>query len=1137
MHSDYEHLIAKLDGFIRKYYADQAIRGALYSVGLLVGVFLGTALLEHLGHFGTGVRTVLFWGTLGAMVLILARFVALPLIKRYRLGAVIGHAEAARIVGTHFTEVQDKLLNTLQLQDMATAQPQQRELIEAAIAQRSRELSPVPFTNAIDLRRNTRYLRYALPPLALLLVLLFAAPSLITGPTQRLLDHRSEFVPEAPFRFVLLNDTLEVPEQQDFEVVLEMQGAVIPQQVDLEVDGQRIPLVKKDATHFTHRFRNVQEAIDFTFTAEGFRSTPYTLSTVANPLLLDLRMQLEHPAYLGLPNSTVENSGDLTIPAGTKVTWTIRARSADRLDLAFDDTTYALRPTSTDAGNSTFNSSRRLLQSRTYRMAPHAGERAATTALQYRLEVVPDLHPTIQVETRTDSSALKRLFYRGEVGDDHGFKRLLFHYRFVSGGDSVAPELRSGTTELSVDPRQTRQEFFHSWELYGFTINPGDRVEHWFEVWDNDGVNGSKSARSTPQVFEAPTLKELAQQQEQQSEALKSDLKENIREAQDLQKELDKLRRDLLDKKEVNWQDKQKLENVMQRQQELQERIEQNTQQLREDQQRQQEFRPQDERLLEKQKQVQELFENVLSEEMKELYRKVQELMEKLDKEQLQEQLQEMKMDQQDIEKELDRALEQLKRMDVEQKAEDIAKQLEDLAKKQEELAEKTEEGKSDQEELKKEQEELNKDMEELRKEMDELEKKNEELETPMDLPKTDEQEQQIQDEQEKSSEQLEKKQNQKAGESQKKAAEQMEQLAFQMQSAMQSNAQEQQEEDMDALRQLLENIVHLSFEQEALMEDLGSTNVRDPRFVTHGRTQRKLRDDAKVVEDSLYALSKRVPQLEAIVNREMTAVNGNMDEATRLLGEARANERFKPMATDKQQHAMTSLNNLALLLDEALQQMQQQMAQSMPGSGSCNKPGGTGSGQGKKPSMAKMKAQQEALQKQLEEMRKGMEKGKKPGEKPGQQNPGGMGMPGMSQQLANLAAQQAAIRKEMQKLGQELNKDGSGAGNGINKLAEEMEKNERDIVNKNITPETMRRQQDIMTRLLEHEKAERERELDQKRTSNEGRDMPPPDPARYFDHQRQRAREAELLRTVPPGLKPYYRDRVNAYFGTFDRP
>ena len=168
--------------------------------------------------------------------------------------------------------------------------------------------------------------------------------------------------------------------------------------------------------------------------------------------------------------------------------------------------------------------------------------------------------------------------------------------------------------------------------------------------------------------------------------------------------------------------------------------------------------------------------------------------------------------------------------------------------------------------------------------------------------------------------------------------------------------------------------------------------------------------------------------------------------------------------------------------------------------------------------------------------MREAMEKGKKPGEKPGEQNPGGMG-PGMSKQLAQMAAQQAAIRKEMQKLAQELNKDGSGAGNPLNKLAEQMEQNEKDIVNKQITPETMRRQQDIMTRLLEHEKAERERELDQKRESNEGRETPHADPARFFEYQRNKQREAELLRTVPPGLKPYYKARVAEYFDTFDRP
>jgi len=1137
MHTDYEHLIAKLDGFIRKYYKDRLIRGVLYSVGLLVAFFLGAALLENFGHFGTGARTVLFWGVISSTVFVLVRFIAIPLVKLFRLGPVIPHEEAARIVGVHFTEVRDKLLNTLQLRGMSADVPQ-RELIEAAIAQRSRELGPVPFANAIDLRRNTRHLRYALPPLLLLLILLVAAPSLITGPTQRLLRHGSEFMPEAPFQFVLVNDTLEVPEQQDFELLVQLEGDVIPQQVDLDIDGQRVPLVKQNAVRFLHRFRNVQEPVEFRFVSEGFSSKTYTLRTVPHPMLLDFSIALEYPAYLGMPKETVSNSGDLTIPAGTRVFWNVNARSTDRLDLAFDDTTYTLSPRASDLGSSSFAAERRFLQSRTYRMSPTIDGRTAEDPLRYRVEVVPDLYPTIQVEMKTDSAALKRLFYRGEIGDDHGFKRLLFHYRFIAGGDSVAPDQRTGTRELSIDPRNTGQEFFHSWDLYDLTIAPGDRIEHWFEVWDNDGVLGSKSARSTPQIFAAPTLNELAEQQDQQSEAIQSDLKENIREAQDLQRELDKLRRELMEKKEMTWQDKQKLENVMQRQQQLQERIEQSSEELRQSQQQQQEFKPQDERLLEKQQQVQELFENVLSEEMKELYRQVQELMEKLDKEQIQEQLEDMKLGQEDIEKELDRALEMFKRLEVEQKAEDLAKRLEDLAERQEQLSEESKAGKTPGEELEKKQEALNKEFEELRKEMDELGEKNEALEEPMPLPDTEQQEQGIQEQQQESSDQLEKKQSQKASGSQKKAAEQMEQLAFQMKSAMQSGAEEQQEEDMDALRQLLENIVQLSFDQEALMEDLSGTNVRDPRFVEHGRTQRKLRDDAKVIEDSLFALSKRVPQLESIVNREMNAVNANMDEATQHLGEARANERFKPMAADKQQHAMTSLNNLALLLDEALQQMMQQMnAQSKPGDGSCNKPGGTGSGKGKKPSVAKMKAQQQALQKQLEEMRKAAEEGKKKGEKPGQQNPGGLGQPGMSQQMAQLAAQQAAIRKEMQRLAQELNKDGSGAGNGLNKLAEEMEQQERDIVNKQITPETMRRQQDIMTRLLEHEKAERERELDQKRTSTEGQQKPAADPARYFEYQRNKAREAELLRTVPPGLKPYYRDRVNTYFGTFDRP
>lgn len=1128
MHSNYDLLIRKLDGFTRKYYKDRLIRGALYSVGLLVIFFLGAALTEYAGRFGTTARTVLFWTTIAATLTVLVRFIAIPLVKLFRLGPVISHEEAARIIGLHFAEVKDKLLNTLQLRDQINGDPRRRELIEASIEQRSRELSPVPFTAAIDLRRNTRYLRYAAPPLLVLLILLFAAPSLITDPTKRLLRHGSEFIPEAPFQFVVMNEDLSVPESEDFELTVMLQGEVIPQQVDIEVDGQRIPLVKRDAVHFTHRFRNVQEAVDFRFSADGFHSAGYTLNTVPNPMLQDFSMALHYPAYLGMADGTANNTGDATVPAGTRITWTVHTRSSDRLDIAFDDTTYSLRAADDDR----FTASRRFLQSRTYAMRPMHGDRAAKDPLQYRVEVVPDLYPTIQVEERIDSLSPKRLFFRGDIGDDHGFKRLQFHYRFVAGGDSVAPELRERTVEVGIDPQNTRQTVFHAWDAGQFTIQPGDKLEYWFEVWDNDGVHGSKSTRSAPKLFEAPTLKELAEKQEENADAIKEQLQQGIQEAQDLQRDLDKLRRELQEKKELGWQEKQKLQDVLDRQKQLQQNIEKTTEQLRQSQMEQQEYRSMDERLLEKQQQVQELFENVLSEEMKELYRQIQEMLDKMDKEQLQEQMEEMKMSQEDIEKELDRSLEMFKQLEVEQKVEDIAEQLEKLAEEQKELSEETKENEGANEDLQQKQDSLNKAFEELRKEMDELEKKNEELENPLDLPKTDEQEESIEQEQQNSSEQLQKQQDKKASESQQRAGEQMEQLAFQMKAGMQQSQQDQQEEDMDALRQLLENIVQLSFDQEQVMSDLGPTSVKDPRFVELGREQKKLRDDARVIEDSLLALSKRVPQLESVVNREMNAVNGNMEEAIEHLGSARANEREKPMAADKQQHAMTSLNNLALLLDEALQQMMQQQASQMPGNGSCKKPGGTGSS----PSMSKMRAQQQALSKQLEAMKKAMEEGKQKGPKPGEKNPGALGMPGMSQQLAQLAAQQAAIRKEMQRLAQELNKDGSGAGNGINELTKELEEVEKDIVNRKIDQETIRRQQNILIRMLEHERAEKEREMDNKRQSNEARDLSPEDPARFFEYQRARQREAEMLRTVPPGLHPYYKQRVDEYFGTFDR-
>ncbi|HRD37156.1 MAG TPA: DUF4175 domain-containing protein, partial [Bacteroidia bacterium] len=109
-------LIQKLDEFIRKYYKNQLIKGALYSTALLVSAYLLVVLLEYLGEFSTTVRSILFYTFLFSSVFVLVKFIFIPLSKLKRYGKIISYEEAAAIIGTHFTNVQDKLLNVLQLQ-------------------------------------------------------------------------------------------------------------------------------------------------------------------------------------------------------------------------------------------------------------------------------------------------------------------------------------------------------------------------------------------------------------------------------------------------------------------------------------------------------------------------------------------------------------------------------------------------------------------------------------------------------------------------------------------------------------------------------------------------------------------------------------------------------------------------------------------------------------------------------------------------------------------------------------------------------------------------------------------------------------------------------------------------------------
>ncbi len=1107
--NNYRELLEKLDAFIRKYYANQLIRGAIYAIALLLGFFLTLTLLESFAWFGTVVRSLLFYTYVALTALVLWKLVITPLFKLYKLGKTLDHASAARIIGEHFSDIKDKLLNTLQLHEQATQEPEHMALIHASINQKSAELRPIPFGSAIDLRKNRKYLPYAAFPLLALLVILFAAPSLITDPATRLLQHGKAFSKPAPFEFRITNPRLQVVQFDDFSLEVKMLGKEIPAEVYVETGNNTFRLEKKKLAEFAYTFRNVQSGTSFRLLADGFYSKEYFLNTVPNPVMTDFSVELDYPAYLGRKKEIIKNTGDLLIPTGTRATWNITTQNTTEIRIGFTDSTYVLK----NMESSDFTLKRRLNSSGTYAISTGNRYLQSRDSVAYTIQVIPDQYPLIEAEEQRDSASYQRIYFRGTVQDDYGLSKLQFRYRFLKReGQSVQEDLVANPVPFNKGLSQ--DQFFHFWDLSTIQLKAGDEIEYYFEVWDNDGVQGSKSARSVSNVFKAPSLQELARENEAQNKALKDDMSESIKKAKELQKTLNDLHRDLLNKKNLDYEDRKKVSDILKQQKELEQKVEEIQKQQSLNKQQQNELRAPDPELAEKQKQLEELFEKLMTPEMKKMMEELENMMAQIDKQKLQQMMDQMKLDTKDLEKQLDRTLELFKQMELEQKMKETAENLEKLAEDQEKLAEKNEEKGSNAEKLKEEQKELNKEFDDIKKSLDDIEKKNEELEYSEEMKDFDKEQDSIEEDMKGSEQELAQGQKKSAKKKQKQAALKMKELSEKIKKEQKEKEQEQNEEDMQAMRALLENLLRFSFDQEKLMEDLKSVDINNPRYLKLAQEQRKLKDDARVLEDSLLALSKRVIQIAANVNEQITDINDNTEKALLNL-----QDRLVPQARANQQFIMTAVNNLALMLSESLDQMQQQMQQDMPSNSTCKKPG-----QGKPkpgPNAGDIKKMQEKLGQQLKEMKEKMQRGQKPGAKPGE---------GMSEELARMAAQQEALRNALNQLNQQENKDATGKLGDLNKIAEQMEQNEKDIVNKRITELTLKRQQEILTRLLESEKAEREREQEERRESNEARDIYR-SPTQFEAFKKARTRETELLKTIPPGLSTFYKNLVNSYF------
>lgn len=1101
MDSNYSLLVSKINEFTRKFYLNKLLRGSIYAAAVILALFLCLFVASYYLNPSVGTKTTLFFTFLAACAVLIFIWVIKPSLLYLNLRKSLTIEESARLIGDHFFSVQDKLLNTLQLKALADQSPHNSSLILAGIDQKINELKPIPFASAVRLTDNRKYIRFVLIPLSIIVLIGLIAPAVLREGANRFVQYDKEILPVAPFNFNLVNKSMQFLQGDDAVIKLKLTGNEIPQEVYISDGINSYKLDKADNITFQYTFKNIQKDKKIRFFAGGFNSAAHTIVIKAKPSVLSINAELEYPAYLGKKAETIVNAGDLLLPEGTSVTWNISTENSSALTFMIGNEKALLSP---EGGN--YHFSRVAKSDLSYAITPKNQFVSGKDSICHQINVIKDEFPSVNVVENPDSLSSKVLYFSGEIADDHGFSGLAFIVNLREEG-LVKPVSKK---YIPVKKNQRENAFFFVWDLKSDELKSGQSLEYYFQVWDNDGVNGPKSSKTDIKVFEVPTAQQITNQLNEGSKSLKQQMEKAIRLAGDVEKETKKLSETLLDKKQLSFDDKKLVEQLLDKQKQLDDAVKNIKDQNDKNTFQKEENNAVTEELAEKQQQIDELFNNVLDEKTKTLLKKLQELIDQNNKDQTQNELSKMQMDNKSLKNELDRILELYKQLEFEQNLQNNIDQLKELAKEQKELARQSEAKDSKPEVLKAQQDKLAEEFKNLKEELEKIAQKNQELERPNAFETPEEEAKEVAKQQQESKRNLDKGDKKEASKSQQQAGEEMEKMAKKMEEMQQESSEAKNTVNAQELRQLLENLLKTSFDQEKVMLALKNMNSNDPLYTANVQQQRVIKDNLKTISDSLFTLSKRVPQIESVVNEEMQKINLNVDKGLENLG-----ERNTPAANRNQQYAMTSINNLSLMLSEALDQIQKAMKNAK-------------NGKSGKSSMNQLQQMQQQLNNSMQKAREQMQRDGNNGKAPKGQ---------MSQEFAKMAQQQQMIREAMQKLYREQNKNGKGGAGDLSKSIEDMKATEMDLVNKKIEQQTLDRQKKILDKMLDAEKAEREEDEDSRREAKAGKQFPPSYKQLLEKFKNSQQSESEWLQKLPADLNYYYKNKVAEYFKLLNSP
>lgn len=1079
-------VVSQLKSYHRLFYRNEVIKGLLFSllsIACLGSIFI---LIEYFAWLSSPLRGILYYLFLSASAFLLVSHCFTPIVKWTKKISPADLEFMAKKLGKFFDKPhQDELINILQLQSDSIHKVNS-PLLEAAITQKVHQLSSYKFVDFIDHTSHRKTLYGLIFLFALLVFFDYLNPQYIRKPTLRIVNYTFQYPKVLPFQFLILNKSLDVVAGEPFTIQVQLIGKNLPSDVYFVSQGSRMKMDKElESNVFSFTLPPIASPQMFQFEAAGNFSEPQTIQVIHRPGIEKTIITIEFPAYIHRPTEKLSQLLPLQIPEGSKVYWDISTNDVKKASILLGQ-----KPPKIDFKKNmlftNYEFSTQFFENSSYQIHLSNEHFDSQKTSVFRIDVIKDQYPKIETQVIEDTLYYRFLIFKGVANDDYGLNQVALKYQIR--GDKEANWESQFVRNLVVPAGKREVDFGFLVGLDSLKLRPGAQLRYYFEVTDYDGIHGPKKMKTQQQIWEFPESKQLSKKSDDRFLELEKNISSSIQKAQEIKKELTDAMNRLKLGKDLN---NKMLEEVLAKEKELKKALDVLKDQQEKWMGQQFSFQKPTDLWIQKMENLQKLIDQI---QTSDLTKGSDDLFKNLQNElpsNWQKNLEQKQSLNKNREKELQRLEQFYKDLKIDKMMEESIQDLNELSQKQSKLAEEPNTNQAA-------QKEINQEFKEQEKAIDNLEK-----EMNLDSKEFDSLEEEIEKSMNNAEELMENKSTNKAKSAQKKSAEGLKKLAKKLEDKRMSEESNALDLEVNQLRLLLDNLLQISFEQERVMLDFRRLREGSPALKSASQRQNKIAETAFILEDSLISLGKKVMPLSQLITRETTEMHNRLNEAANMM-----KERKWSLVQARQQQSMASINKLAVMLSDLLQQMQNQQTQMKPGK----------KGKGKQKPQGSWAARQQKLNQKARESRSD------------KQGP-------MSEDMIKIAQEQARLRQELEEKLQDI--QGRPGSDNLEKslkdLIKNMEKNETDFVNKRLNQELQNRQDLMLPILLESEKALKEQGEDPKKESKNAfekfRESPPPNLLPYLKKLEE---NRSLYQRKPVDLTPSYQEKVLRYLNQF---